>query len=526
MTDKIATRFGPYRLLHQLGAGGMGQVFLATHEGEHGISRLVAIKRILAHLAADEKLVQLFLDEVRIAAQINHSNVVQVIDHGAIEGRYYMAMEYVHGENLADVLERLDSQDERMPVDIALHIASSVCEGLDHAHRKTSLDGKPLGIVHRDVSPHNVMLSFQGEVKIADFGIARAAEQQHETLGGELRGKISYMSPEQAYGKTLDRRSDLFSLGLVLYEVFTGSNPVARGAPLATLEAVRAVDIVPLATARPDLPPELHELIAQVLSPDVETRPDSARTLHDGLQRVMRMHSLVASPFDLADYLHDLFPEANDAAPGDLPRDQTDAGRRADEFSPPHDEDASPNNVHRTLLYQRQRRPGGGSLLLDPSSDATATSTRAHTQRPLPAWLIAILAAILAGGGVAVFTHLGTRSTNRADPRPHRVRPGATPDLRGNLASRPPRGDASPPATPNSPKDLAVHETSVPTRSRGQLRILSAPPRARVSLDGHTLSRRTPLTLTAPPGQHRIILNLDGYMPTHRTISLHPGSNP
>ncbi len=174
-----SSAFGPYSLLYPLGAGGMGEVFLASQRGEHGIQRLVAIKRMLAHHTRNKKFVNLFLDEVRIASQLNHGNIVQVIDHGIIDGQYYMAMEYIHGENLLELLIRNHKRKTQMPLDLALYVGSEACQGLDHAHNKQSMEGKPLGIVHRDTSPQNILISFQGEVKIADFGVACVAEQMY-----------------------------------------------------------------------------------------------------------------------------------------------------------------------------------------------------------------------------------------------------------------------------------------------------------------------------------------------------------
>lgn len=356
-----SSTFGPYSLLYPLGAGGMGEVFLASQRGEHGIQRLVAIKRMLAHHTRNEKFVNLFLDEVRIASQLNHGNIVQVIDHGIIDGQYYMAMEYIHGENLLELLIRHHKRKTQMPLDLALYVGSEACQGLDHAHNKQSMEGKPLGIVHRDTSPQNILLSFQGEVKIADFGVARAAEQTHQTLGGELKGKLAYMSPEQAFGHPLDHRSDLFSLGVVLFEALTNRSPFMRDNPMATLEAVRAAEVPSLATLRPELPEEVVALVHRALSPDVDERPDSARSMHDDLQQTMRFHNMVVSGFDLADYMVDLFPESRSAGRAISSEATTQVGRRAD---------ASVEQERRTLFYLRERHPELSQRLGDHAAEA------------------------------------------------------------------------------------------------------------------------------------------------------------
>lgn len=520
--DSSAVHFGPYRLLHELGAGGMGQVFLASQQSDHGIQRLVAVKRILAHLASDKKLVQLFLDEVRIAAQLNHGNIVQVVDHGCIDRRYYMAMEYVHGENLADVLERLAERDQRLPLDLLLYLACCVCEGLDHAHGKQGMDGRALEIVHRDISPHNVMLSFQGEVKIADFGVARAAEQTHQTLGGELRGKLTYMSPEQAFGRPLDRRSDLFSLGMVLYEALAGHNPVARDGPLATLEAVRAVDIAPLRSQLNGLPEELYELIDRLLSSSPDERPASARELHEHLQRIMRMHNMVVTAFDLADYLGDLFPESGGGKQNEGWQDRTAEGRRADALEEKQDAKGGPaaELVKRTLFYQRKRRPDGGSLLLRDEralryAGETAADGRPKAGPRWPSWLTAALAALLAGGAVAALAFYR--------------QPSAPPVLTDRDVAVTSAVDAAPVA---SARDAAARRDARPRpvagsgvgvrAPRARLHVDSRPGKARLFIDG--VSRgHTPLSLLLRAGQHRLRVQLPGHGAEPRSVLLRAG---
>lgn len=521
--DRSAVHFGPYRLLHELGAGGMGQVFLASQQSDHGIQRLVAVKRILAHLASDRKLVQLFLDEVRIAAQLNHGNIVQVVDHGCIDRRYYMAMEYVHGENLADVLERLAERDERLPLDLLLYLCCCVCEGLDHAHGKQGMDGRALEIVHRDISPHNVMLSFQGEVKIADFGVARAAEQTHQTLGGELRGKLTYMSPEQAFGRPLDRRSDLFSLGMVLYEALAGHNPVARDGPLATLEAVRAVDIAPLRSQRDGLPEELYELIDRLLSSSPQERPASARELHEHLQRIMRLHSMVVTAFDLADYLGDLFPESGGGRQSEGWQDRTAEGRRADALDEKDGTKSGPTEelVKRTLFYQRKRRPDGASLLLRDERALRYAGETAADGRPKagvrwPSWLTAALAALLAGGAVAALAFYRQPSTPPVLADRDVAITGPVDAAQQRVAST---RDAA--ARRDAHRPVVAGDAGV-RAPRARLHVDSRPSKARLFIDG--VSRgHTPLSLLLHAGQHRLRLHLPGYGAEPRSVLLRAG---
>ena len=433
------SRFGPYVLLYPLGAGGMGEVFLARHSGQQGIQRLVALKRMLGHLNKQEKLARLFVDEVRIAAQLNHGNIVQVIDHGDLRGDYFMVMEYVHGENLAEILTCCSRREERIPLELLLQLACCVCEGLDYAHAKESLEGRPLGIVHRDISPPNILISFQGEVKIADFGVARAAEQTHVTLGGELKGKLAYMSPEQATGKPLDLRSDLYSLGVVLYEALAGVNPLQRKNAMATLEAVRAPQIPALGVVRPDLPGDVADLVHQALARPREERPSSARALHESLQASMRGHSMVVSPFDLADWMQRLFPEIGKAEPAGQGA-TTEVGRRADE-------DAGEELEGRTLAYLRQRHLSQADAAA--SREETGEVIRLSRAHPRLWLALVALAALLGAGTYAVLP------SPPAPGSPHR-------DMSSARSSR----DSAP---PDLPEPIAVKDAGGQT-DRGRPR--------------------------------------------------------
>jgi serine/threonine-protein kinase len=496
------SRFGPYQLLYPLGAGGMGQVFLARHQGEHGIQRLVAVKCMLAQHARREQLVNLFLDEVRIAAQLNHGNIIQVIDHGVIERRYYMAMEYVHGENMLEVANRLLDRKQLMPLDLVLQVGSHICQGLSYAHTKKGMDGRPLGIVHRDISPQNVMISFQGEVKIADFGVARAAEQTHQTIGGELKGKLAYMSPEQAFGRPLDHRSDLFSLGVVLYEALGGDSPFMRDNPMATLEAVRAAQVVSLATLRPELPEEVSELVHHALSPEPADRPDSARAMYEELQRIMRLNNMVVSAFDLADFISDIFPESRpvddggDAGPGG-----TAVGRRADE------EDLE----RRTLFYLRKRHPETQLEIRRQTAAAAGDDRLTGTGMEVPRrglwrWLVGLaLSGLVAGIAVAIH-QFGFGSGD-----PARAVADSAVAVRAPDAAPSPRRDG-----PGGPDQRAPQTSAT-------LAVRTTPPGAWVQVAGKRLPGVTPLVARLSPGRYLCTLGLAGHRSLERRVALRPG---
>jgi serine/threonine protein kinase len=283
--------YGPYELLERVAVGGMAEVFKAKRTGVEGFEKIVAVKRILHHLSDNQEFVDMFVDEAKIVAGLTHPNIVQIFDLGRLESSYYIAMEYVHGRDLRTILRRAKDRGLKMPLDLALRVASLVAAALEYAHRKKDDRGRPMEIVHRDVSPQNILISFEGEVKLTDFGIAKAASKASTTDRGALRGKLLYMSPEQAWGRAMDRRSDLFSLGLVLYETITDQKPflgTSAGSEVSILEAVRQCRIVPPREVSPRIPEELDRLVMKALARDPEDRFQDAAEMARGLERVLR----------------------------------------------------------------------------------------------------------------------------------------------------------------------------------------------------------------------------------------------
>ena len=250
----------------------MGEVFLARMMGPAGFEKKVVIKRILPHLAESEEFVERFLDEGRLVVQLSHGNIAQVLDMGTVDGHYYLAMEYVDGLDLRVFLKRLKLRGRQMPIPEALFIAGEVAKGLAYAHSRVDEAGRNLGIIHRDVSPSNVMISREGEVKLLDFGIAKAATRMVHSVSGSLHGKFLYMSPEQASGRSLDRRSDIFSLGTCLYEMLTLRRPFEGESELRTLDLIRAGEYEPPSQIRPEVLPEVDRIVAQCLDIDPNRR--------------------------------------------------------------------------------------------------------------------------------------------------------------------------------------------------------------------------------------------------------------
>ena len=267
-----AIPFGKYLLLDRISVGGMAEVFKAKSYGVEGFEKVIAIKRILPSMGEDRDFIKMFIDEAKIAGQLAHANICQIFELGRIEGAHFIAMEFIWGKDLLQIQNRLRKLKQTMSAAMACFIVGKVCEGLDYAHRKKDALGRPLEIVHRDCSPQNVLISYEGEVKIIDFGIAKAASRSSRTMHGVLKGKFGYMSPEQVRGLPLDRRSDIFALGTILYECLTGERLFQGDTDFATLEKVRNVDIPLPSSFNPAIPAEVERIIMKALARDVDNR--------------------------------------------------------------------------------------------------------------------------------------------------------------------------------------------------------------------------------------------------------------
>ncbi len=314
-TSRFPRPFGKYLLLRHLATGGMAEVYLARQSGPAGWEKECVIKRILPALAADQQFVQMFLDEARIAARLNHPNIVQIFDLGQVGPReFFIAMEYVHGVDLEQILDAEKKRGGRVPLHIAARIVASIAEGLDNAHRAVDNRGQPLGLVHRDVSPSNVMISFDGSAKILDFGIAKASPLKGRTEVGVIKGKIPYMSPEQVEGLELDARSDVFALGSVLYELIAGMKPFdgQNPAEISLQILQKEITVGPLMwTGQPDA---LYAIIKRAHTKNRNDRYQSARELQMALEMFLAKRSMTSTSHDVAFYLDQLFPGARDRA--------------------------------------------------------------------------------------------------------------------------------------------------------------------------------------------------------------------
>lgn len=300
--------YGPYQLLERVAVGGMAEVFRAKRTGVEGFEKVVAVKRILSHLSDNKEFVDMFIDEAKMVAGLAHPNVAQIFDLGKHEKNYWIAMEYVHGRDLRTIMRRAREHGLRIPLDISTYVVSKVCAALEYAHRKKDDKGQPMLIVHRDISPQNILISFEGDVKLTDFGIAKAASKASTTDKGALRGKLLYMSPEQAWGKPMDKRSDVFSLGIVFYEMLTEQKPFLGTSEMSILETVRECRVPPPTSINDKIPEKLERVVMKALERDPEVRYQDAGEMLRDLERVLHEWQ-PATASGLVRFLEILFDE-------------------------------------------------------------------------------------------------------------------------------------------------------------------------------------------------------------------------
>jgi len=305
----IPIQLGKYLLLDRINIGGMAEVFRAKTYGAEGFERTLAIKRILPNMAEDEEFINMFVDEARIAVQLTHANICQVYELGRFENQYYIAMEYVPGTDLRQLLDRFRDHSTTLPTPVAALIASRICEGLDYAHTKTDASGKPLGVIHRDVSPQNILVGFDGSVKITDFGIAKAEDRASKTQAGVLKGKFAYMSPEQVRGQQIDARSDLFAVGILLYEMLTGKRLFLSDSDFSTLQKVREAEVEAPTIHNSDLAPELEAIILKALAREPAERYASASDLGEDLQRFLIADNTIFNEKKLAAFISENYAD-------------------------------------------------------------------------------------------------------------------------------------------------------------------------------------------------------------------------
>lgn len=305
-----------YKIVEKIDAGGMAEIYKAKAITVDGFEKPVAIKRILPTLCNQPKFVNMFLDEARLSMHLNHANIVQVFDVGRAQGTYFIVMELVEGHNLRRIFQRLAEVGQRMPVTIAVFLVTEMLKGLGHAHERRDANGSLLGIVHRDVSPPNVLISNQGEVKVTDFGLAKATSQAELTDPGIVKGKFSYLSPEAVDGRQVDHRADIFSAGVVLWELLANRRLFLGKSEMETVDLVQKADVPALTLLNPDVTEELDRLVAKALHRDPRKRFHSAREMGDALTEYLFSAGLKVTNYDVAEFIRSVFEAQAVAAEG------------------------------------------------------------------------------------------------------------------------------------------------------------------------------------------------------------------
>ena len=549
MEEQLPRKFGKYTLLRRLAVGGMAEIFLSLHRSISGFEKLLVIKRILPNLTQDEEFLRMFLDEARIAATLNHPNIAQIYDVGSVNDQYFIAMEYVHGEDLRSIVRGMKRKDvPAFPLEHALQIIVGVCAGLEYAHSRTDLRGNPLEIVHRDISPQNVLVTFTGDIKVVDFGIARAkmAGVDPDPEQGQLKGKVPYMSPEQGRGKPLDRRSDIFSVGIILFELTVGRRLFRGSTEFNTLRMIVEDDYPRPSQFRADYPPDLETIVMRALARDRDERYQSTRELQADLEEFIRHHRIASSTLNLSKFLEEIFEEKLATQREALAEGKRLADIIAEEESRalelPSEElvelGADGQPVRDTLPPQ----PG-------PSTAAWVEEKKSSVARRLATAALAIVLVLGLSGAVIFFTRNGettvapevlgqievTTTPEGASialdgqPTKHQtphtlaeLRAGKTYQVKLSLEGyrneiREVRLTAN---HPNERVSLELRPTGT-----GILSIRSSPAGAKVYLDGSEQEGVTPMTVAevTPNEPHTLLVKLSGYSDAARSATVEPG---
>jgi tRNA A-37 threonylcarbamoyl transferase component Bud32 len=513
--------FGKYRLVEPLASGGMADVWRAEVQLAAGVVKEVALKLVRGAQAERGDFVRMFVEEARLACRLGHANVVQVFEFDQVDGQYYLAMELVQGRHLGQVVERARELGLRLGLPRAVHVAAEAAKALAYVHR-VSDGGRPLGLVHRDVSPHNLLVSFEGEVKLADFGIARAMSLAGLTEPGTLKGKTAYMAPEQAGGGPVDGRADVYSLGVVLWELCTGRRLFARETEAATLAAVLGgPPPSPPSAWNEAVPPELDAVVLGALEREPARRTASADEL--GAALLALLLRLAASPqdWDLRPFMQRLWPDGTEPRPAPLAEPTA--------VRAPAGEGAGPG----AAPVPAPAAPGEGTA---------ATRTLPPLRRRRARWPAAALALLVAAGaGLAALRRPGSLPPASLPDRAAAPAPAPAPEQQPEPAAAassppsaepaaPPAGAAAAPAQggvedgssagPAGPGGEAA-STEDGTQRPGSLYV-NATPWARIAVNGKPVGE-TPLTLMLPPGRHRVRATHPSYGAREIVLEIRPG---
>jgi serine/threonine protein kinase len=493
--------FGKYQLLKKLATGGMAEVWLARQTGIEGFAKNLVVKRILPHLAEDREFVEMFKNEALIAARFNHPNIAQVYEFGEANGTYYIAMEFIHGEDLGRVMRKAWGAGQWIARPLAIRIVASACEGLYYAHTRTDDQGRPLKVVHRDISPQNILISFDGSVKLVDFGIAKAADQVGLTKSGAIKGKFAYMAPKQAAGKALDHRADIFAIGLVLYELLTGVRPLKRDSELATLQAALECAIQQPSEVA-DVPAELDSVVMSALAKAADDRYRDARQFQIALEETLVAQRWVASSVQISELMETLFAdrlEEEKKTGGPVPGgdDSLHSGNRSP--PPPSDRATDPGDGPagrgRSAEDMEWEAPSGEVAERREPPRRSSTSMRPSRERDSGEKSLADeMSEFMApqGGGTAVARRRTGESPRRGTNAAQQTIPGRTSSRSDNQRAE--DNDTVPPPRRSSSRHAPIEADEPPPRPRGsRTAALAVDARARYDEDPYADPERTRL---------------------------------
>jgi serine/threonine protein kinase len=531
-------KFGNYLLLERIAVGGMAEVFVAKAFGVEGFERLLAIKKILPTMGEDAEFIHMFVDEARIAVQLSHANIVQVLELGKHDENLYIAMEYISGRDLRQIIERFRKRQQALPIPQACLIVAEVCEALDYAHRKCDAQGRPLGIVHRDVSPQNVLVSFEGEVKLIDFGIAKAETRLQKTQSGILKGKFSYMSPEQVKGQPIDGRSDVFACGVLLWELVCGEKLFTGESDFAILDKVRR-GVVPEPRSRNPVCPEgLEKVMLKALATDPAQRYQSASELHDELMRFTVVGDARFGSRQLAAWLREQFNADFEKeqkrlrawlAAGLPPPRRTElpAVIVSELAHTPHEPLPIPvlHAVEAARPEQRRNPPNGGTVSTPPRGVTPVPPRRPPSRDSQELPTLKMDDAALAAAQQERFDVSGERTVA---PR----------KMRGSALSQPLAAQKRRPTArrwalyAGLPMALGVIGVSVAIRFQrdpppGKVIVTPSPSvPADLVIDGRPSGQLPPFVHNLAPGKHRIEVRAEGYKPFSAAVDVPAGGQP
>jgi serine/threonine-protein kinase len=491
--------FGKYELVSRLAAGGMAEIFLARTKSIQGFEKYLVIKRILHHRTQDPEFVRMFLDEARVAATLDHPNIVQIYDVGHVDNEYFIAMEYLRGHNLIEIVRAGAKLGyAKPPLEHVVSILTQVCAGLHYAHEKRDFEGRSLEIVHRDVTPQNIVVSFDGSVKVVDFGIAKAATREVETLAGTLKGKIGYMSPEQCKGANVDRRSDIFAVGIILFELTTGKRLYHERSDFDTLKKIIEGAVPSPRDLLPFYPAFLNAIVVRCLQKNPDDRYQTARDLHADLDAFARDNQLVTGTVPLSQYMERIYADELST------HKSTEAAAMATAAQ------VTMSGAGSTSSYL-----GEASRRSAPVATPLAEVRRQHIMR-LGLQAVGAVLLVLLGGGVVWWqtrpklapepAH-ATAPVAAAQPAPTPAPAPAPTPAKSTAPGAPAVVAAAPPTVlaPPPPNMQPARAKPAPRPGDGHITVASEP-RCEVLVDGTPYGATPLIDLAVPAGRHNVVL--------------------